>query len=91
MKLASLVRYAMTHHAPTIKGTYVANTTLTRIRLCVRRVTTMANDYVERLRNVLDTFIGCSTSDGQILDIEEFNDALEEFAYIVNKMDLEVW
>lgn len=50
----------------------------------------MANDYVDRLRSVLDTFIGCSTSDGQILDIEEFNNALEEFAYIVNKMDLEV-
>ena len=28
----------------------------------------MANDYVERLRTVLDTFIGCSTSDGQILE-----------------------
>lgn len=50
----------------------------------------MANDYVERLQVILETFIGCSTSDGYILDIEEFNDALEEFAYIVNKMDLEV-
>lgn len=50
----------------------------------------MANDYIDRLRTVLNTFIGCSTSDGQILDIEEFNDALEEFAYILNKMFYEV-
>lgn len=50
----------------------------------------MANDYVDRLQAVLDTFLGCSTSDGQILDIEEFNCALEELAYIVNKMYLEV-
>lgn len=51
----------------------------------------MANDYVERLRSILDGFLGCATSDGQIIDIEEFNNNLEEFAYIVNKMDLEVW
>lgn len=51
----------------------------------------MANDFVERLRAVLDTFIGCATSDGQIIDIEGFNNALEELAYIVNKMNLEVW
>lgn len=50
----------------------------------------MANDFVERLQAVLDTFIGCATSDGQIIDLEGFNNALEEFAYIVNKMDLEV-
>lgn len=51
----------------------------------------MANDYIERLQFVLDQLIGCSTSDGQIIDMDGFNDALEEFAYIVHKMDLEVW
>ena len=50
----------------------------------------MANDYVERLQAVLDAFMGCSTSDGQIIDLDEFNEALEELAYIVNKMYLEV-
>ena len=47
----------------------------------------MANDYVERLQAVLDAFMGCSTSDGQIIDLDEFNEALEELAYIVNKME----
>lgn len=51
----------------------------------------MANDYVERLQSVLDALIGCSTTDGQIIDIDGFNEALEELAYIVNKMDFEVW
>lgn len=50
----------------------------------------MANDFVDRLQAVLDTFIGYSTSDGQIIDLDEFNEALEELAYIVNKMELEV-
>lgn len=51
----------------------------------------MANDYIERLHAILHTFIGCSTSDGQIIDLDEFNNALEEMAYIVHKMELEVW
>ena len=51
----------------------------------------MANDYVERLQFVLDSLIGCCTPEGQIIDLDGFNDALEEFAYIVHKMDLEVW
>lgn len=51
----------------------------------------MANDYVDRLETVFNTFLGCADSDGRILDIEEFNTALEEFAYILNKMNLEVW
>ena len=51
----------------------------------------MANDYVERLAYVLNTLIGCADSDGQITDLDDFNAAIEELAYIVNKMDLEVW
>lgn len=59
--------------------------------LVVARCDKMANDYVERLQSVLDALIGCSTTDGQIIDIDGFNEALEELAYIVNKMDFEVW
>lgn len=51
----------------------------------------MANDYVERLEFVLDSLIVCCTSEGQIIDLDGFNEALEEFAYIVHKMNLEVW
>lgn len=50
----------------------------------------MANDFVERLETVLTNFLGCATADGQILDIESFNMNIEELAYIVNKMRVEV-
>ena len=51
----------------------------------------MANDYVDRLQYVLDGLIGCADSDGQILDVDFFNELIEELAYIVNKMDYEVF
>ena len=86
---ASGVRFALTHHALTIKGMCVLNTTLTRIRLHVRR-DTMANDFIDRLDAVFNSFLGCADSEGRIIDIEEFNEALEEFAYILNKMEEEV-
>lgn len=50
----------------------------------------MANDFIDRLETVFNTFLGCADSDGRILDIEEFNTALEEFAYIINKMEEEI-
>lgn len=51
----------------------------------------MANDYVERLSYILHEFIGCATPKGQIIDLDSFNETLEEFAYIVNKMYDEVF
>lgn len=51
----------------------------------------MANDFVERLASVLHDLIGCATPEGQIIDIEGFNRAIEDLAYIVNKMELETW
>lgn len=50
----------------------------------------MANDFIDRLDAVFNSFLGCADSEGRIIDIEEFNEALEEFAYILNKMEEEV-
>ncbi len=50
----------------------------------------MANDYVERLPVILETLIGCTDSEGYILEMDSFNMAIEELAYIVNKMFYEV-
>lgn len=50
----------------------------------------MANDFVERLWAVFEGFIGCADTDGRIIDLDAFSDNLEEFAYILQKMDGEV-
>lgn len=51
----------------------------------------MANDFIDRLQHVLYALIGSCTPDGRIIDMDDFNDAIEELAYIVNKIESEVW